>query len=83
MDAPQLAALLASGADDERSQAYAELEVTEDVALAVASVAPLTVVFARPVEEIDAAELQRACLALAHLVSLDCVAVGAEFCCFF
>ena len=32
-----------------------------------------------PVEEVDAAELQRACLALGHLVSLDCVAVGAEW----
>ena len=58
-----------SGAADERAQAYAELETTEDVALAVASVAPLTAVCARPVEEVDAAELQRAGLAGAHLVS--------------
>eukprot|EP01045_Picozoa_sp_COSAG04_P033426 COSAG04_NODE_6917_length_1229_cov_1.776991_1_plen_182_part_10 len=79
MDAPQLAALLGSGAADERARAYAALETTEDVALAVACVAPLTAVFARPVEEIDAAELQRGCLALAHLMSLDYVAVGAEW----
>ena len=45
----------------------------------MACVAPLTAVFARPVEEVGAAELQRACLALAHMISLDCVAVGGEW----
>ena len=79
MDAPQLAALLASGDDGERAQAYAELEATDDAALAAASVAPLAAVFARPVEEIDAAELHRAGLALGRLVSLDCVVVGGEW----
>ena len=62
MDAPQLAALLASGAGEERARAFAELEATGDVALAVASVAPLAAVFARPVEEVDAGELQRGCV---------------------
>ncbi len=62
MDAPQVAALLASAAPEERARAYSALEATDDVALAVASVAPLTAVTARPVEEIDACELQRACL---------------------
>eukprot|EP01045_Picozoa_sp_COSAG04_P015950 COSAG04_NODE_1298_length_7325_cov_2.902989_5_plen_593_part_00 len=79
MDAPQLAALLASDAADDRARAYAALEATDDVALAAASVAPLTAVFARPVEEIDASELQRGWLALGHLVSLDGVAVGGEY----
>ena len=78
MDAPQLAALLASDAADDRAQAYAALEATDDVALAAASVAPLTAVFARPVEEIDASELQRGCLALGHLMSLDCWRSGAS-----
>ena len=78
MDAA-LASRLASDAPDDRAGAYAALEATEDVALAVASVAPLTAVFARPVEEVDAAELQRGCLALAHLMSLDYVAVGPEW----
>ena len=36
MDAPQLAALLASGDGGERAQAYAELEATDDLALAEA-----------------------------------------------
>ena len=78
MDAPQLAALLASDAADDRAQAYTALEATDDVALAAASVAPLADVFARPVEEISAAELHRAGLALGRLVSLDCVVVGAS-----
>ena len=59
--------------------AYAALEATEDVALAVACVAPLAALLGRPAEEIGAGELQRASLALAHLISLDCVAVGGEF----
>ena len=79
MDAPQLAALLGSDAPGDRAQALAALEAVSDVALAVACVAPLTAVFARPVEEVGAAELQRACLALAHMTSLDCVAVGGEW----
>ena len=33
----------------------------------------------RPAEEIGAGELQRASLALGHLISLDCVAVGREW----
>ena len=36
MDAPQLAALLASDAAEDRARAYAALEATDDVALAVA-----------------------------------------------
>eukprot|EP01045_Picozoa_sp_COSAG04_P027826 COSAG04_NODE_4156_length_2266_cov_1.141209_2_plen_38_part_01 len=38
MDAPQLAALLTSDAAEDRAQAYAVLEATDDVALAAASV---------------------------------------------
>ncbi len=50
-NAPQTAALLGSGAPDERTRAYVALEAVDDVALAVASVAPLTAVFARSAEE--------------------------------
>ena len=79
MDAPQIAALLGSDAPDERTRAYVALEAVDDVALAVASVAPLTAVFARSAEDVEASELQRACLTLGHLLSLDCVTVGTEW----
>ena len=79
MDAAQLAERLSSDAPGDRAAAYAALEATEDVALAVACVAPLAALLGRPTDEIGAGELQRASLALAHLISLDCLAVGGEF----
>lgn len=79
MDAPELTTLLASDDPVDRARAYAVLEATEDVALAVACVAPLTAVCGRSIEEVDASELQRASLTLGHLISLDCLAVGGEW----
>eukprot|EP01052_Picozoa_sp_SAG31_P006571 SAG31_NODE_303_length_18065_cov_5.733107_13_plen_195_part_00 len=79
MDAAQLAQRLASDAPGDRAAAYAALEATDDVALAVACVAPLVALFERPAAVIGASELQRASLTLGHLVSLDCLAVGGEW----
>lgn len=76
--ADELAALLTSDAAEQRAQAYAVLEATEDAAVALAAVVPMMTVLARPVEEVDAAELRRAGLALGRMVCLDCVVVGGE-----
>ena len=79
MDAAQLAERLASDSAEDRSAAYAVIEATQDVGLAALLAEPLAALLGRPEEEIGASELQRASLALGHLVSLDCVAVGGEF----
>ena len=56
MDAAQLAERLSSDVPEDRAAAYAALEATGDVALAVACVAPLAALLGRPAEEIKAAQ---------------------------
>ena len=63
----------------ERERAYDLLEACEDGAVAAECVGALTDVLRRKVEEVNAAEWQRAALTLGHLFSQDMLAVGTEW----
>ena len=79
VSAVRIGEMLGSGAKAERERAYDLLEACEDGAVAAECVGALTDVLRRKVEEVSAAEWQRAALTLGHLFSQDLMAVGTEW----
>ena len=79
--AAQLAERLQSDALSERESVYDVLLsfTPDDAEYAVAFVAPLATVGVQSVEVVSAEEYRSSALALAHLISLDCAAVGGEW----
>lgn len=81
VQAAQLAELLQSDIPSERQSVYDVLlsYTPDDAEYAVAFVAPLATVSVQSVDVVNAEEYRRSALALAHLISLDCGAIGAEW----
>eukprot|EP01043_Picozoa_sp_COSAG02_P077387 COSAG02_NODE_16914_length_1045_cov_1.113108_1_plen_236_part_10 len=81
VEAAQLAELLQSDIPSERQSVYEVLLsfTPDDAECAVALVAPLATVSVQSVDVVSAEEYRRSALALAHLISLDCAAIGAEW----